>query len=140
MSFLKKYFDPGHDGMARDLGLLVLRVGLGFSLAYAHGWGKFMRVLDGNMQFADPIGLGPGLSLVLAAFAEFVCAILVAVGLFGRVATVPIIILFAVAFFVVHGDDPFGDKEKAFLFLIGYVALLLTGPGRMSLDQKLRRR
>lgn len=140
MSFLKKYFDPGRDGMARDLGLLLLRASLGFSLVYAHGWGKFMRLVEGNMKFADPVGLGQGLSLGLAVFAEFFCAILVAIGLLTRLSTVPVIILFSVAFFVVHGDDPFGDKEKAFLFLAGYVVILLTGPGRMSLDQKLRRK
>lgn len=140
MSVLKKFFDPGHDGAARDLGLLLLRLSLGFSLVYAHGYGKLMRLVDGNLKFADPIGLGPGLSLGLAAFAEFFCAILVAIGLLTRVATVPLLIMFTVAFFVVHGDDPFGDKEKPFLFLAGYLVILFTGPGRMSLDQKFRRR
>ncbi len=140
MSVIKKFFDPGHDGAARDLGLLLLRLSLGFSLVYAHGYGKLMRLVDGNLKFADPIGLGPGFSLGLTVFAEFFCAILVAIGLLTRVATVPLLIMFTVAFFVVHGDDPFGDKEKPFLFLAGYLVILFTGPGRMSLDQKFRRR
>ena len=54
MSAIKKFFDPGRDGMARDVGLLLLRVGLSFSLVYAHGYGKLMRLLEGNFQFADP--------------------------------------------------------------------------------------
>ncbi len=140
MSFLNKYFDPGTDGMARDLGLLILRVSLGFSLIYAHGFGKLERLLSGNMQFADPIGLGPGFSLILAVFAEFVCAVLVALGLVTRAATLPLIIFFLVAFFIVHGGDAFGDREKSFLFLMGYLTILLTGPGRMSLDEKLRKK
>ena len=56
-----------------------------------------------------------------------------------RLATVPIIVVFVVAFFMHHGADPFVEKEKAFLFLIGYVALLFTGPGRMSLDETLKK-
>ena len=140
MSALKRYFDPGHDGMARDLGLLVLRVSLAFSLIYAHGWGKLMRLLEGNMQFLDPIGIGPAASLVLAVFAEVVCASAIAIGLFTRLATIPLLIFFAVGYFIVHAGDAFGDKEKAFLFGVGYLVLLLTGPGRMSLDQRLRRR
>ncbi len=140
MRALKRFFDPGRDGMGRDVGLLLLRVGLGFSLIYAHGYGKLLRVIEGNFKFGDPIGLGPELSLVLATFAEFFCALLVAVGLMTRLATVPLIILFVVAFGIAHAGDPFPNKEKAFIFLVGYVALLLTGPGRMSLDQKLRRR
>jgi putative oxidoreductase len=127
-------FDPGKDGGVRDLGLLVLRVGFSFSLIYAHGHGKFMRLLGGNTQFPDPLGVGSGVSLGLASFAEFICAIAVILGLMTRWASVPIIILFAVAYFMIHGDDPFGEKEKAFLFLVAYVAILLVGPGRFSLD------
>lgn len=140
MRALKRFFDPGRDGMGRDVGLLVLRVGLAYGLAYGHGYGKLLRLLGGEGGFPDPIGLGSGLSHALAVLAEFVCPLLVAVGFMTRLATVPTIILFVVAFFVVHGGDPFLDKEKAFLYLIGYLVVLLTGPGRMSLDQKLRRR
>ncbi len=136
----KLLFDPGRGGAARDLGLLLLRVGLAGSLVYAHGWGKLMRLLDGSMRFADPIGLGPGPSLGLAVFAEFLCALLVLLGLAGRLATVPVVILFVVAYFVVHGGDPFGEKEKALLFLVGFLALLFTGPGRFSIDGLLRKR
>lgn len=140
MSALKRFFDPGGDGGYRDFGLLCLRLGLGFSLAYGHGWGKLLKMLDGNFKFGDPLGLGAGLSLGLATFAEFFCAIAIAIGFMTRLATVPMLILFSVATFIVHGSDPFPTKEKAFLYLVGYLVLLLTGPGRLSLDQKLRRR
>ena len=141
MSKLKKFLDPGRDGMARDLGLLVLRVGLSFSLVYAHGYAKFMNLLAGKgANFPDPLGVGGTMSLGLASFGEFICAILVALGLFTRLASVPVIIVFVVAFFMIHGGDPFVEKEKAFLFLIGYVAVFLAGPGRFSLDQKFGRR
>lgn len=140
MSRLRKFFDPGRDGMGRDFGLLLLRVGLGFGLIYGHGYGKLMRLLAGEGGFPDPIGLGSGLSHALAVLAEFVCPLAIALGFMTRLATVPTIILFLVAYFVVHGGDPFLDKEKAFLYLIGYAALLFSGPGRMSLDQRLRRR
>ena len=137
MSKWKRLFDPGKDGGARDLGLLILRVGVSFSLVYAHGHGKFMRLLAGNTQFPDPLGVGSGLSLGLASFAEFICALAVIVGFMTRWATVPIIIVFVVAYFMIHGDDPFGEKEKAFLFLVAYVGIFLTWPGRFSLDNYL---
>lgn len=133
----RRLFQTGRDGGARDLGLLVLRVGVGCSLAVAHGHGKLMRLLAGNYTFPDPIGLGSATSLGLASFAEFVCAIAVVVGLATRWACVPIMILFVVAFFVVHGDDPFADKEKALVFLTAFVAVFLAGPGRFSLDRYL---
>ncbi len=140
MSALRRFFDPGRDGAGRDLGLLLLRVGLAFGLVYGHGWGKLTGLIGGGGGFPDPLGIGSGPSHLLAVLAEFVTPLAIAVGFMTRLATVPTIILFLVAFFVVHGGDAFLDREKAFLYLIGYLVVLLTGPGRMSLDHKLRRK
>ncbi len=140
MSGLKRFFNPGRDGAARDFGLLLLRLGLGFGLVYGHGYGKLLNLIAGKGGFPDPLGVGSQTSLVLAVLAEFVCAIAISAGFMTRLATVPVVILFVVAFFMVHGGDSFLEKEKAFLYLTPYLALLFTGPGRMSLDEMLRRK
>ena len=137
-----------------SLGLLVLRIGVGGFMA-THGWGKAQMVLDGKFSdFGDPIGLGSGLSLVLVAGAEFVCALMVVVGAATRFAAIPPIIAMGVAAFVAHGADPWtmgeaarlfmakeaehwGSKEPALLFLLGFLTLALTGAGRFSLDAVL---
>jgi putative oxidoreductase len=41
-----------------------------------------------------------------------------------------------VAVLIVHGADPFNVKEKAVLFLIAFVSVLILGPGKYSLDKK----
>lgn len=106
-------------------------------MAFSHGWGKFQKALSGDLSFADPIGVGEEASLVLTVFAELFCGILVTVGLFTRAALVPLIITMIVAVFIIHVDDPFSKQEFGLLFLIPYVTLFLTGPGRYSLDKKL---
>lgn len=118
-----------------DLGLLILRLVLGISLL-THGWPKFQKILDGNFKFGDPIGLGPEASLILAAFAEFLCSLLVIIGLGTRLATIPIMITMATAFFIVHASDDFGTKEKALLFLGGFLTLFFTGPGKYAADRR----
>lgn len=123
--------------VAPDLGLLLLRLMSGGVMVYAHGWGKLQKMLSGDMGFADPIGIGEEASLVLTVFAEFVCGILIAAGLFTRAALVPSIITMLVAVFIIHGDEPFSDKEHALLFLVPYITLFFTGPGKYSLDKKL---
>ena len=120
-----------------DLGLLLLRLASGGIMAYSHGWGKMQRVLEGELGFADPIGVGELPSLVLTVFAELVCGVLVALGLFTRAALVPLIITMVVAVFIVHADDPFSKQEFGLLYLVPYVALFLTGPGKFSLDRRL---
>jgi len=129
-----------HTSRNIDIGLLILRLGLGFTMIYGHGWGKLMRFFsDDPIKFSDPFGLGPEISLALATFAELGCAALLAVGLFSRLATIPLIITMLVAVLYSHIDDPFSRMEKAILYLIPYVSLLLTGPGWYSLDEQWRK-
>lgn len=123
-----------------SVGLVFLRLGLGVFMLALHGWGKLTRLANGNMAFADPLGIGQGTSLVLATFAEFACSILLVLGLFTRLACVPLIVTMAVAAFMVHGGDPWAKKELAYLYLSGYLALIFMGPGKFSVDALIMKR
>lgn len=130
---MKKYFHT--KPLQRDLGLLLLRLMAGGGMIYAHGWGKMMRFIDGDHGFADVFGMGESVSLGLAVFGEAICSIFIVLGLFTRAALIPAIITMAVAVFYIHGDDPFSKQEMGLLYLVPYVALFLTGPGKLSLDK-----
>jgi putative oxidoreductase len=121
--------------LAEDLGLLVLRIFSGGVMLVQHGWPKLMHFTERMDSFADPIGLGTTLSLALIVFAETVCAALVTLGVWTRMATLPLIIGMGVAAFIVHGDDPFGDKEMSLFYLSAYLCILLAGSGRYALDR-----
>jgi putative oxidoreductase len=86
------------------------------------------------------LGIGSGLSLGLATFAEFLCSIAVIVGLTTRLATIPLIVTMGVALFVYHAGDSLGDRELALLYFVGFVAVLCAGPGRFSVDEVLSKR
>jgi len=121
--------------VSADVALLILRIGAG-ALMLTHGFPKLMRILDGNFSFGDPIGIGPVASLILVTFAEFLCSLFVMAGLFTRASLIPLMIAMAVAAFIAHAGDPFGDKELPLFFLISFATLFLTGPGKYSLDHK----
>ena len=117
---------------------LILRLVFG-GLMLTHGWPKLDRLLStGEFKFGDPIGLGPEVSMISAIFAEFVCAILVMLGYKTKLATIPLMFTMLVAALIVHADDPFGRKEKALLFFIGFLVILLMGPGKYSIDHRVR--
>ena len=119
-----------------DLGLLVLRVGLSVMLL-THGIPKFMDFIGGNMSLVgDPIKLGGLITSILVLIGEVVAPILILIGLKTRMATLPVIGTMAVAYFIVHGDDPFSSKEKALLYLVGFVAIAIMGAGKISMDKK----
>jgi putative oxidoreductase len=115
--------------------LLLLRVASG-GMMLTHGIPKVMRLFGGEeIKFADPFGLGPEISLILAAFAEGICSILVILGVKTRYAVIPLIITMLVAAFVAHAADPFGRKELPLLYCAVFISLLLTGGGPYSLDR-----
>lgn len=114
-------------------GLLVLRVGIGV-LMLVHGIAKIQGFSEMSKAFPDPIGLGSQLSLILAIGAEVGCSLLLIAGVATRLATIPLAFTMLVALLVVHKADPWQAKELAAAYLLVYVSLLLTGPGRFSFD------
>lgn len=123
-----------------SLGLLIIRLGFGLSMALCHGLPKLLDFSNKMHTFPDPIGVGSVASYSLVVFAEFFCALAIVIGLFTRFATAPLIIAMAVACFVVHGADPFAKKEMAFLYMVAFTAILSAGAGRFSADAIFRRK
>lgn len=135
LRFLRFPFSP-------DAGLLLLRLWFGGLMLALHGSSKLLHFSSYQGEFIDFLGLGPTASLALAVFGEVVLAGLLVVGLFTRFAALGLVITMAVAFFVGHGGALQGDNsgELAFLYLGAYVALLIAGAGRFSLDAWLNSR
>lgn len=132
---MKKGIFFGHP-LATHLGLLILRVTAGGAML-THGWPKLQKLINGNFQFGDPLGISPEASLVLTVFAEVVCSILLILGLVTRLAVIPLIVTMAVAFFIVHAADDFKTKELALFYLGIFLCIFFTGPGKLSLDKAL---
>ncbi len=122
-----------------DTILLLARLALGAFMLFAHGWPKLERLGGEEVKFYDFIGLGATVSLVLALFAEVVCSLLLALGLFTRLATFFLAFTMFVAAFIAGADKPFQNRELALLYLLAYTLLFFTGPGKFSLDRLLRK-
>jgi putative oxidoreductase len=123
-----------------SIALLILRLGAGGLLLAGHGWSKLMHWNERAASFADPLHVGPVASFALVIFAEVLCSALVMVGLFTRLAVIPILIFFSVAVLIQHAHDPWSKKELALVYAGPFLALAITGPGRYSLDARIGRR
>ncbi|MBL6449464.1 DoxX family protein [Fulvivirga sp. 29W222] len=120
--------------------LLVLRV-TSAAFMLTHGYPKLMTLLEGGeIAFYDFLGLGMTASLALAVLAEFICSILLILGLATRLASIPLIITMLVAAFAVHADDPFGKKEFGLLYLLIFITTLVFGAGKYSIDRLLEKK
>ena len=118
-----------------DAGKLFLRVSFSIMLL-PHGWSKVNRLFADEIKFSDPIGIGELPSLILVTFAEFIAPILIILGFKTRWFCIfPIITMIVVAF-IHKWDQGFFEIEKALLFLSGFIAISLIGPGKYSIDQR----
>ncbi len=129
----------GYQSLHIDLALLLLRFILGGLLTY-HGYTKLIAFNDILPHFKDLIGIGSKLSFILVIIAEFGCGILVTIGLYTRLAVIPISITMFVAFFIAHGNDPFYMKELPFVFLLLSLVIFITGSGKISIDKLIQKK
>ena len=108
-----------------------------------HGYEKLMAFSSMKDHFMSFMHMGSTVTLSLVIFTEFFCAAMVILGLFTRFACLAIVIEFIYAFIVIHQAKPFAQTlvqpsiwngEPALLYLTGFLALLLCGPGKVSVD------
>lgn len=136
-SFAKNTLTTGNLPNSASLALLLLRLAVG-TFMLTHGAGKMATLFSGDpIRFADPIGIGATASLALIVFAEVFCSILLILGLVTRFSAIPPLVGMLVAAFIVHGQDPFGNRELALFYSVIYLVLILTGAGKFSIDYLL---
>ncbi len=126
-----------------DLGLLVLRLGLGGIFVY-HGLGKLIGApgLRATTKFFASLGLRPGrVYALLAAATELAAGVAVAAGFATALAGAAVVALMLVAAVTVTGRHGFAAERGGWEYngVLGLVvvALAICGPGRWSLDHVL---
>ena len=112
--------------------ILCLRVFFGV-LFFTHGIDKIANFNELSQTFPNVLGFGSYMSLMVSIFCEFCCSLFLITGLMIRIIVLPMIVSMAVAFFDVH-DAMFPQGELALIYMVVFVILYITGPGRFSID------
>lgn len=114
--------------------LLILAVRVFFGVMFfTHGLQKMMNFSVLSDSFPSVLGLGSYTTLMVSIFCEFCCSLFLIVGLLHRLVLIPMIVTMAVAFFDIH-DAMMPEGELALIYLIVFIILFFTGPGRYSFD------
>lgn len=138
-------------GMLNRAGEWLGPLGLRLLLAYEfweagwmklHGENWFVDIQD---RFPFPFNLvPPEASWQLATWTELIGPILLVLGLGTRFASVSLIILTVVAWASVHAGNGYNVCDNGFklplVYLVMFVPLLLSGPGKLSLDRWIARK
>ena len=112
--------------------ILALRVFFGI-LFFVHGLDKMINFNELSYTYPSVLGFGSYMTLMVSIFCEFACSLFLIAGLLVRITVIPMIAAMAVAFFDIH-DGMFPDGELSLIYLILFVILYITGPGRYSVD------
>jgi putative oxidoreductase len=125
-----------HLFIRQDIGLLLLRLGLGLPMLVHHGMPYLTHFDEEAARFLQLFGLDSGTILVLAVVVEVGAAAFMVMGLFTRLASLLLAVTMAVAFVMVHGARFDGEQsgELAFLYLVGSTGLCIMGSGRFAWD------
>lgn len=129
-----------------DLGLLIIRLGLGISFIFIHGLPKIkggpeLWLRLGKSMSNLGINFLPEFWGFMSAFSEFVIPVFIITGLFFR----PALLLIAFTMFVamllhLTNMDPWLKVAYPMELLFVFAGLFLIGPGRFSLDHKFRKK
>lgn len=122
-----------------NAGLFFLRLTGCLLLLYVHGLPKVFHFSEELTRIEDPFGLGPWMSLLPAIFAEVICPLFILIGVFARLACLPIIGVLLVAMLFVHPGWSIAEGQFGWLPLIIFTTLAMTGPGQWRLGAGTRR-
>ena len=135
---MRKFFSTRYSETAFNVAVLVLRLTFGLILCFYYGLDKLRNFGHLQYVFPDPFHIGHRISLGLVIFAELLCALLLALGLFTRFAALIACFSMCVAEFWAHKGHVATMNgmlhEQAWLYLAAFFAILLVGPGRISVD------
>ena len=141
---LKRRIDAGL-GLADSLDWLaplLMRIYFGYFWAET-GWGK-LHNLDAFARRFTGWGIPyPHFSALLSAYTEWIGGILLMLGLFTRLVSIPLMFNMFVALVTVKlnevtGIDDFVELDEAlYMFILFW--LMMAGPARISVDHLIRR-
>jgi putative oxidoreductase len=131
---MKRLFSTNVSDNAISFALLILRITAG-GLIIPHGYSKLISFASKSSSFSDPYHIGSSTSMALIIFAEFFCGVLVVLGLLTRLACIPLIIGMGTIVFMINHGNLTGKNETPVLFLGCFLVLLITGPGKASIDR-----
>jgi putative oxidoreductase len=120
--------------------LLIFRVLISLELMIAHGLKKIGMGGEQVESIPNPLQLPFVFNQVFAISANLFFPVLIIIGLFTRLAILPILIVTLVGYFVVHWNDLPLEKDMPFMYSVAFLLLFVLGPGKYSADYFINKR
>jgi len=117
--------------------IALFRVFFWSGLVKIHDWGATLQLFQ--YEYMVPL-LPPNIAAVLAAASELGASSLILIGLFSRLAAVPLLCLAMVIQFALGAVNPAYNQLEHYLWMVLLLNVITRGPGLLSVDGVLRQR
>ncbi|WP_298545804.1 DoxX family protein [uncultured Aquimarina sp.] len=135
MKLIKAILNTSISQATLDWVLLGYRIAISLSILSIHGAKKIIHFEEEIIHIPDPFHMGGYVATIIAIFANVVCAIFIAMGLFTRFFALGALSIPLIGLLVVHINDPWAIKDVPLMYSIAFLIILILGPGRHSLDR-----
>ena len=130
---IKSFFSPSP--IWQHNGLTLIRIIVGLFITY-HGLEVFdHEKMNGYTQWLTDLHFpSPAFMSYLGKGTEFIAGLLLLLGFLTRLAILALIITMMIITFGMGKGKIFMDDQHPFLFILLFLVLFFTGPGKFSLD------
>ena len=129
--------NPWPSFLTKDWSLLLFRILVSLSMINTHGLKKILHFEETVQHIPDPLGIGGEMSTYFAILANIIAPIFIILGLFTRIAILPILSVTLMGFFIVHIHDTWAIRDVPLMYSLSYLFLFFMGAGKYSFDFKL---
>ncbi|MBI2284181.1 MAG: DoxX family protein [Bacteroidetes bacterium] len=119
------------------ISMLLFRVLVSLQLMLAHGLKKIGIGVSVAEQVPNPLHLPEMFNQLFAVASNLFFPLLVMIGLFVRIAVLPILAVTLTGYFMVHSGDSLLQKDMPYMYSLAYLLILMLGPGKYSADHLL---
>ena len=131
--FFKKHSDYGAVFLRLLIGVFIIYGVQDNVFSYQHMKEFAAFLQQKNVPF-------PLFSAFLSAYTQFICGIMILLGAWIRLASIPFIINFIAAIIIAHLDDTFRGMFPSLMMIAAGFFFLFNGAGKLSVDEMLERR
>ncbi|MCL9806979.1 DoxX family protein [Flavobacterium amniphilum] len=135
-NFLTKFKESS---VSFDLSILFFRVVISLQLIVVHGLKKIGIGTEIAEKVPNPFHFPELINQSFAICSSILFPLLVIIGLYTRLATIPILIVTLSGYFIVHWNDTLLERDVPFMYSICFLLIFLTGPGKYALDSRFKR-
>ncbi len=141
---MKKIFNrsinPAASPMLFNITMFLFRIAVCLEMIFVHGFKKLGFGVEGTEKVPNPLHLPEVFNYAFAVAANIFFPFLVMVGLCTRLATLPTLAVTLTGYFVLHRNDTALVKDTPFIYSIIFLFILLTGPGKYSIDNYIHKK